>query len=248
MGERDKAEQQDLQGSYHQFCPVALAAEIVCTRWTPLVLRELLCGSSRFNDLKKGLPRMSPTLLSKRLKELEEQGIVEQRKDPKTGTGEYRLTEAGLELRPIIMSLGVWARRWVESDLSLRHLEPVLLMWDMRRDVNPAFLPDRRITMHFVYPELGENRRNYWLIIDRAKGNEVCQVDPGHEVDLYVEASLRSMTAVWMGIMTLADEMAAGRIRADGEPAILRSMPQWLALSPFAKEKPQRGARLAAFG
>jgi DNA-binding HxlR family transcriptional regulator len=238
----------DQVGSYGQFCPVAMAAEIVCTRWTALVLREMLCGGRRFNDLRKGLSRMSPTLLSKRLKELEEQGVVEQRKDARTGAGEYHLTQAGEELRPIIMSLGMWGQRWVHSELSLRNLDPTLLMWDMRRGIDAANLPDRRITILFSYPELDVNRRNYWLVIDRENGNEVCQVDPGNEVELFVTASLRSMTAVWMGHLKLSSEVEAGRITIEGTPAIARSMQQWFTLSAFAGEKPQRTARPTAYG
>lgn len=119
------------RGTYGQFCPVAMAAEIVCTRWTALVLRELLSGSTRFNDLRRGLPSMSPTLLSKRLKELEKAGVVEAVRAPNRGV-EYKLTEAGEELRPVVMSLGSWGQRWIESSISLKNLDPSLLMWDMR--------------------------------------------------------------------------------------------------------------------
>ncbi|HEU4753143.1 MAG TPA: helix-turn-helix domain-containing protein, partial [Armatimonadota bacterium] len=129
------------QGSYGQFCPVAMAAEIFCTRWTALVLREMLCGSRRFSDLRKGVPRMSPTLLSKRLKELEEMQIIRQLRDPRTGSPEYVLTPAGEELRPVVMALGGWGQKWIESNLSLRNLDPTLLMWDMRRHLNPEPLP-----------------------------------------------------------------------------------------------------------
>ena len=128
---RDRAD----QGSYGQFCPVAMAAEIICSRWTALVLREMLCGSTRFNDLRRGVPRMSPTLLSKRLKELEGAGVIEVRKTGRAGIPEYNLTRAGEDLRHIIMSLGVWGQRWVESSLSLKNLDPSLLMWDMRRNL-----------------------------------------------------------------------------------------------------------------
>ena len=108
------------QGSYGQFCPIAMATEIICSRWTVLVLREMLCGSTRFNDLRRGVPRMSPTLLSKRLKELEEAGVIEVSKLGRAGVSEYKLTRAGEDLRGIIMSLGVWGQRWVESSLSLK--------------------------------------------------------------------------------------------------------------------------------
>ena len=142
------------QGSYGQFCPVAMAAEIVCSRWTALVVRELLCGTTRFNDLRRGVPLMSPSLLSKRLKELEEAGVIVAVPTGQPGVFEYKLTEAGEDLRPVVMSLGIWGQRWVESSLSLKNLDPSLLMWDMRRSLDPTPLPPRRVTINFLYPEL----------------------------------------------------------------------------------------------
>ena len=125
-------------GSYGQFCPVAMAAEIVCSRWTALVLRELLCGSTRFNDLRRGVPLMSPTLLSKRLKELEEAGVIVAVPTRQPGVFDYKLTKAGEDLRPVVMSLGIWGQRWIESSLSLKNLDPSLLMWDMRRSLDTS--------------------------------------------------------------------------------------------------------------
>ena len=156
---RDQAE----HGGYGQFCPVATAAEIICSRWTALVLRELLSGSTRFNDIRRGVPRMSPTLLSKRLKELEEAGVIAVRARGQAGIVDYKLTEAGEELRDVIMSLGVWGQRWIESSLSLKNLDPSLLMWDMRRNLAPSSLPDRRCTVQFLYPELSAGRKLWWL-------------------------------------------------------------------------------------
>jgi DNA-binding HxlR family transcriptional regulator len=210
----------EMTASYGQFCPVAMAAEIVCTRWTALILRELLCGSKRFNDLKRGVPRMSPSLLSKRLKELEQAGIIVSQK--RAGGGlEYNLTQAGEGLREVVMTLGFWGQRWVETEQSLKNLDPQLLMWD---------------TIQFHFPELGAAKQNYWLVVE---GREVdlCSADPGFEIDLYVQSSLRGMTAIWMGIATVRGEMEAGRLQLDGDDLVARSMQQWLGLSPFAKQR-----------
>jgi DNA-binding HxlR family transcriptional regulator len=222
------------RGSYGQFCPVAMAAEIVCNRWTVLVLRELLCGTTRFNDLRRGVPRMSPSLLSKRLKELEVAGLISVTPAGQPGVMDYRPTRAGEDLREIIMSLGFWGQRWVESSLSLKNLDPSLLMWDMRRNLRPEPLPPRRCTINFIYPELSDDRKSWWLVIDSATV-DLCLVDPGYEVDLYVTSPLRTMTAVWMGIATLEREVASGGIELIGDKVIARSMQQWLGLSPFAK-------------
>jgi DNA-binding HxlR family transcriptional regulator len=213
-----------------------MAAEIFCSRWTALVLREMLCGTTRFNDLRRGVPRMSPTLLSKRLKELAEAGVIAVCPTGQPGTVEYKLTEAGEDLRGVIMSLGGWGQRWIESSLSLKNLDPSLLMWDMRRNLVPSPLPERRCTLNFIYPEQSAGRKSWWLVIDGGQV-DLCSVDPGYEVDLYVRSSLRSMTAVWMGLSTLKAEIAAGHIDLSGDKAIARSMHSWLGLSPFAKEK-----------
>lgn len=219
-------------GSYGQFCPVSMAAEILCSRWTILVLREMLCGSTRFNDLRRGLPRMSPSLLSKRLKELEKAGVIFSVATT-GGLSEYRLTEAGEDLRPIVIGMGVWGQRWVESRLSLRNLDPSLLMWDMRRNLNPDPLPPGRCTIQFQYPELSEAQRNWWLVVE-AGTVDLCGFDPGFEVDLLVTSSLRTMTAIWMGISPLRQEVNAGRVQLDGDPAVGRAMQTWLKLSTFA--------------
>ena len=226
---------QDVEG-YGQFCPVAMASEVICARWTPLILRELLCGSTRFNDLRRGVPRMSPTLLSKRLKELEQAGVIETRATGQAGIVEYHLTQAGQELRPIVMSLGIWGQRWVETQLSLKNLDPSLLMWDMRRWLKLTPKPERRSVIQFEYPELPANRRHFWLIVEDSVV-DLCSHDPGHEVDLFVQSSLRTMTAIWMGITTVQAELDAGRLDLTGDMTLARSMQQWLGLSPFAKEK-----------
>lgn len=232
------------QGSYGQFCPVAMAAEVFCTRWTALILREVLCGSTRFNDIRRGVPRMSPTLLSKRLKELKKAGIIYTRPSPQSSGVDYVLTSAGEDLRPLVMSLGHWGQRWVESSLSLKNLDPSLLMWDMRRHLDPTPLPEKRCTIHIEYPEIEAARRHWWLVIDKGTV-DLCSVDPGHEIDLSVTGSLRAMTAIWMGLSTVDKEVEAGVLDIAGDPAISRSMQKWLGLSPFAKEKSRVDARAA---
>ena len=228
-------QQQEL-GSYGQFCPVAMAAEVVCSRWTALIVREMLCGSTRFNDLRRGVPLMSPTLLSKRLKELEHAGVIAAVPTAQAGVSDYRLTEAGEDLRPVVMALGIWGQRWVESSLSLKNLDPSLLMWDMRRSLDPTPLPPRRSTINFIYPEVPPAKRSWWLVIDEGKV-DLCSTNPGFEVDLYVRSSLRSMTSVWMGLSTVQSEIEAGQIELIGDKSLAQSIQQWLGLSPFAKEK-----------
>jgi DNA-binding HxlR family transcriptional regulator len=224
----------DERGGYGQFCPVSMASEILCSRWTTLVVRELLCGSTRFNDLRRGLPKMSPALLSKRLKELQQAGIVTASRKP-NGSVDYRLSEAGEELRPLIMGLGHWAQRWVESRLSLKNLDPSLLMWDVRRGLNLKLLPNRRCMIQFLYPELPSPQQSWWLVVDGGTV-DVCNFDPGHELDLLVKCSLRAMTAIWMGWTTIKKESQSGDLEIEGDPSLARSMEHWLGLSAFANQ------------
>lgn len=220
------------RGGYGQFCPVSMASEILCSRWTTLVIRELLCGSTRFNELRRGVPKMSPALLSKRLKELEQAGVITAERKP-NGTVDYRLTEAGEDLKPVITGLGMWAQKWMESRLSLQNLDPSLLMWDIRRKLNVSRLPRRRCTIQFLYPELASGRKAWWLVIDNGDV-DLCNFDPGFELDLHVRSSLRCMTSIWMGLTTVHREADTGELQIEGDPALAETMQDWLGLSVFA--------------
>jgi DNA-binding HxlR family transcriptional regulator len=223
------------ESGYGQFCPLAMAAEVLCTRWTMLILREMCAGSTRFNELRKGVPLMSPTLLSKRLRELQNHRVIERVRTAEPGAFDYRLTAAGQDLQSIVFGMGTWGQRWVEQRSSLKNLDPSLLMWDMRRNLNPTPMPHKRCVVQFVYPELA-NKQRYWLVVDRGSV-DLCLIDPGFEVDLYVAGELHAMTAIWMGLTTVRAEVQAGRLKLTGDPGLKRSMQTWLGLSPFAKEK-----------
>ena len=224
------------EGSYSQFCPVAMAAEILCTRWTVVLLRELVAGSTRFNELRRGVPRMSPALLSKRLKDLEVAGVVA--RTPLQGDPdlyEYRLTAAGQELRRVVEAVGEWGQRWVSTEASLGKLDVNLLMWDMRRNIDTKPMPVRRSVIQVIYTDLPEVRRNWWLLVDPAEGIDLCSVDPGFDVDLYLVTDLRTMTEIWMGYTPLARAKADGRLVVTGGSALEANLHSWLALSPFAR-------------
>jgi DNA-binding HxlR family transcriptional regulator len=228
--------------SYWQFCPVAMAAEILCTRWTIVVLREMFAGSTRFNELRRGVPRMSPALLSRRLKELEAAGIVARTASSYEPTVfEYQLTEAGRELGPLVEAFGIWGQRHIEAELSLKHLDADLLMWNMRRCLNTTPMPKRRSVVQFIYPALPAARRHYWLVVDPETGADLCKIDPGFEVDLYVSTDLRTMTAIWLGLDTVRAAIANQRMVLTGSRELSASMQTWLGLIPFAKERKLAG-------
>jgi len=223
------------QGSYKQFCPVAMAAEILCPRWTIVLVRELLAGSTRFNDLRRGVPRMSPALLSQRLKELEAAQIIARvpvRSEP--GVFEYQLTASGRELQPLVEAFGRWGQRWVETELSLQHLDVSLLMWDMRRNLDPRPMPRRRSVIQFRYPALPPTQRAWWLLVAPEAEVDLCSVDPGFDVDLYVSTDLRTMTAIWLGLENVRAAVNAGRLLLTGDRQLARDMQSWLGLSVFA--------------
>jgi DNA-binding HxlR family transcriptional regulator len=213
-----------------------MAAEILCSRWTPLILREFIAGSTRFNELRRGVPRMSPALLSKRLKELEAAGVIDRKRVAgEPGLFEYRLTKAGRALKPVIEALGVWGHRWIESEASLDNLDPNLLMWDMRRNIDPTPMPARRNTIQVIFADLPPAQRNWWLIVEPDHTVDLCSVDPGFDVDLYLATDLRTMTEIWMGYTTLARAKDQNRISVTGSRQLEAALRSWLTLSPFAK-------------
>jgi DNA-binding HxlR family transcriptional regulator len=224
--------------SYRQFCPVAMAAEVLCTRWTVVLLRELVAGSTRFNELRRGVPRMSPALLSKRLGELEAAGVVERKRltDP-PDVEAYQLTRAGRDLQPVIEAIGMWGQKWVKTEPSLENLDPELLMWDMRRNLDTTPVPDRRVVIEFVYPELPEPQRKWWLIVEPDRTVDLCHIDPGFDVDLYATVDLRTMTEIWMGLRSVADAVDREALLLVGSSELIRSMQTWLGLSPFAQQE-----------
>lgn len=223
-------------GGYKQFCPVAMAAEILCSRWTMPLLRELVTGSTRFNDLRRGLPRMSPALLSKRLRDLEVAGVVQRQSVAgKPDILEYGLTQAGRDLRSVVDAVGIWGQRWVESTPTLDNLDAELLMWDMRRNLRTEPMPRQRSVIQFTYPELPVARRRWWLIVEPGEPVDLCSVDPGFDVDLYVHTDLRTMTAIWLGLDKVGRANDENRLVVTGSRALEDAMGTWLGLSPFAR-------------
>jgi DNA-binding HxlR family transcriptional regulator len=216
--------------SYHQFCPVAKAMELLDERWTMLLVRELVSGSQHFNDLRRGLPRMSPTLLSKRLHQLARAGVVDRRADGNEVA--YVLTEAGHELRPVVEALGAWGTRWI-GELGEEDLDPKLLLWDMHRNIDHAAVPDGRTVVQFRFPDVPATTRYWWLVITSDEA-DVCDADPGYPVALTITSSLRRLVEVWRGDLGWYDALRSGGVEVSGPEALRRAAPQWFTLSPFA--------------
>lgn len=210
--------------SYGQYCPIARAVEVLGERWSLLIVRDLVVGTTRFNDLARGLPGLSRTLLSKRLRQLEQAGVVE-RLD-----GEYLLTPAGQDLEPVVMALGAWGAHWAFADPDPDELDPELLVWWMHGRLDTSTLPDRRFVLHIRFTD---DRRRFWIVVDAA-GPSVCTTDPGYEVDATVSAEVSALYKVWLGRDPLRQALRGGRVTFDGSAAIVRRLPDVLALSPVA--------------
>jgi len=226
--------------SYGQFCPVAKACEIFGERWTPLILRELAYGSTRFNDLRRGVPLLSPTVLSDRLRALEKAGVVERRRSSAGKGLEYHLTVAGREFKPIIQALGEWGQRWARCDFSSGELNAGLLMWYVHRNVNADEFPPRRTVVQFGFTDLPPAEQLFWIVNNGGRV-DICITDPGFQVDLCVVTDLCTLTRVWLGDLPLRKAIASGAIELHGRRDLRQKFEGWFNLSPFAKRaKPVR--------
>lgn len=219
---------------YNQFCPIAKVSELVEPRWTLLILNEMWSGSSRFNEIRRGVPGMSPTLLSKRLKDMEIRGLVSRTQNSKTGHVDYALTAIARDLVPIVKALGQWAHRNVDAEISLEKLDARLLMWNMRRKIDTTYFPNGKTVIQFIFPELNEDQRNYWLITKPGHPVDLCLVDPGFDVDLYVTAELKAMTSAWMGWSRLKTEISNEKIVLSGNQKLIVGIENWMVISSFA--------------
>ncbi len=219
-----------MPASYGQFCPVAKAMELLDERWTLLVIRELMMGSRHFNKLRRGLPRMSPALLSKRLQTLVRAGVVERSQEGNRVS--YQLSRAGKELEPIVLALGGWGIRWV-PEIGDADLDPHLLMWDIHRNIALDELPDGRTVLHFAFTDVAPPNREWWIVIT-TDGVDVCDVDPGFDVRVAIESRLRTLTLVWRGDLGWPAALRSGDLTLNGEEQARRALPSWLKLSSLA--------------
>jgi DNA-binding HxlR family transcriptional regulator len=218
--------------AYGQFCPVALASEVLAERWTFLVVRELLAGSTRFSDLKRGVPKMSATLLTQRLDSLEHSGVI-MRKKTKVGRGfEYLLTDAGKELKPIVDQLGSWGQRWTRA-FEPQDMDPALLMWDMHRRLDFSKVPRERIVIEFNFADAKRSERRFWILM-KDQSADVCVKPPGYDTDLYVNTKVAVLVDAWLGRRPVRKAIASGDIELDGASALKRGFPTWLRLSVTA--------------
>jgi DNA-binding HxlR family transcriptional regulator len=213
---------------------VAIASEVFAERWTPLIVRELFCGSRRFNELLNGLPRIPRSVLVQRLRTLETVGVVDRKVDASGRGTEYHLTPAGLGLGEVVLQLGDWGQRWANVEIQTQNLDPDLLMWDIHRRLDGNRLPDGRAVVQLDLT--GTHQKSYWLVLERPAVS-ICWTDPGFEVDLLVVADTVTLHRIWVGQSDLNQALRAGSIQLDGPAVLCRAFPEWLKLSVFVERR-----------
>lgn len=216
---------------YGQFCPVAKTMELLDERWTVLVLREMLAGSHHFNEIRRGVPRMSPALLSKRLRTLVRAGVAIRRDDG--NRVRYDLSPAGLELGPIVMALGEWGMRW-RTQLGEEDFDPHLLMWDVHRNLDLSALPNGRVVLAFRFPDVPAITQAWWIVVESDGSVDLCDFDPGFDVDVTATSTLPTMVSIWRGDTSWRSAMSDGDLTLAGTRSARTAFPHWLRLSPFA--------------
>ena len=224
---------------YQQYCPVARASEILADRWTPLIVRELILGSHRFNEIERGLPGISRSLLSSRLRDLEEAGVVERLPRPQSRTREYHLSEGGRDLKAVIEALGAWGVRWAFGDPKPEELDAALLVWKIHQRINRELLPETRTIVEFDFT--GPRGRRVWLLLERREVS-VCVTPPGFDSDLIVRADLALFYRVWLGHVEYHAAIRCGSVVVEGAPVFAKQLPRWLMWSPMACFVRQREA------
>lgn len=220
---------------YNQFCPIAKAAEILGEKWTFLVIRELLMGATRFNELQRGLASISPTMLTKRLNELTSDGLVIKKKIPGQKGYEYFLTEAGNELSPIIEQLGIWGTRWARGQMANSELDVELLMIYLVRSIKPEKLIGEETIIRFNFTDL--KKLNHWWIVVRKNDIDICVQDPGREVDVWFTVDLRTMIEVWMGDRTYKSAIREGKLKLVGAPSLVNNVTGWMSNSVYMEDR-----------
>lgn len=220
--------------TYGLLCPISRACEILEPRWTIQILTELWSGSTRFNDIHRGVGNISRGLLSKRLKELEKLGLIERVEDKAANTVDYIRTKKGIELEPALNALAVWSQRNIDAELAVCDSNLSPLMWKMRRSFVVAEMPRKRVVIRFHFSDEDTEYDTYWAVIERGKEVEMCIYDPGLDVDLYIQTTVASFGGVIMGRTSLAREIDRGAIFLSGDARLVRTMDRWLRLSEYA--------------
>lgn len=229
-----------MSARYYQFCPIAKASEILGERWTILIVRELLLGATRFAELQRGLSAISPTLLTRRLGQLQDCGLVVRRAVPGTGRAEYSLTPAGRELHPVVVGLGRWGMKWARGQMSDDELDVQHLMADLARRIDETQLPGGDTVIQFSFQRLPKFA-HWWVLLAADGTRELCANNPGRNAHLQLRTDLRTMVEIWAGDIRIADAVKSGRVQVSGEPLLARTLAAWLRPGALSDVRPCSG-------
>ena len=226
---------------YGQYCPLALATELLCRRWTLLVVSRLMDGCSTFSEIQRGLPRISPSLLSTRLSELEHANLAQRHQMPGKNRYRYELTEAGRDLTNIVDQLAIWGQHWAR-DNEMDDLDLAFLAWSMHLRIDSHAMPPGRTVLQFEFSGTPTEFRRFWLV-NKDREVDMCLKDPGFETDLLIRADLRRFVEAWRGFRDLSQEIRSRHIKLSGPKDLKTAFPEWLMLSSLAQHQRKNGAR-----
>ncbi|HZQ60928.1 MAG TPA: helix-turn-helix domain-containing protein [Casimicrobiaceae bacterium] len=225
-----------MKTGFGQFCPVAVACEVFAERWTPMILRELFAGSEHFNQIHRGVPLMSRALLARRLRELEDAGVISKEAIPGRRGHAYKLTAAGQEFKPVLEALGNWGQRWTVR-VQRHNLDAGFLMWNVRRRIVRDLLPEQRVVACFRFSGVPRTYRGphvFWLVLER-NSVELCIEDPGFDIDVEVHADLATLAGVWLGDLSFEEAVRSKGVQLFGPRRLTSAFPSWLMLSHYAR-------------
>lgn len=231
---------------YGQFCPIAKAAEIFCERWTALILRNLGAGAERFSEIHRGVPHMSATLLAKRLRQLEAEGLVERRRGGSGKSWTYHLTEPGAEFLPLVGALGNWGQRWTRRELAEGELDLGLLIWGLEYSADPTAFGPKRHVLQLDVSDQPEHKRRYWFVCEQGE-LDLCVSDPGGGTDLFLAATLADLIRLYRGDLSLATAIEDGRLMVDAAPKHLRRLGRWFSFDAMSRIPPAEGGPVQRF-
>lgn len=217
-------------------CPAMASADLMGDKWTLLILREMFLGATRFSEFQRAQPRMSPTILSKRLKMLEANDIIVRKNSANPGANAYRLTRSGRELGPIIEGMAVWGMRWRSRHIVAQDCDVGGFMWDFHRTVNTQALPDGDTVIHVDITDRSE--LNSWWLLANAQTVDLCPQDPGYDIDIYINATLKDLITVWMGDISLKLAIQQKRLQVTGARHYVNTAGEWFPQSPLADIRP----------
>lgn len=231
---------------YGEACPISRATSVLCERWTLQIVRELMLGATRFSEFQKYLPKISPSLLNARLRSLQQHGIVIRKRIPEKRGYEYLLSPAGKALAPVLTEFGKWGMNWVYDGLSDEQLNAVVLLREIAVFLKTDQLPSGDTTLQFTFTDLEATPRRYILV--QGDKREVCDENPGYEVDVYFRSTLRTLSEIWWGDVSLQAARGNESLRVSGASVYTKNLSKWFPVSSFASEprnapqrrKPQR--------